>query len=311
MKTISILIPALNEEQSLPLLVERINAQLNRLSQYQFTVLVVDDGSTDQTPVLLEELHQQDNRWQYVCLSRNFGKEIAMLAGFDYLDSDAVIVMDADLQDPPELIETMIHHWEEGYEDVYAKRISRKGESWLKKTTSTYFYRVLQKMTAVNIQVDTGDFRLLDRKCVEALKQMRESQRYTKGMFSWIGFRKKEVLFEREPRVAGKTKWNYGKLWNLAIEGITSFTTLPLRFATWIGLGIASLSFLYLLIVVGRTLLFGSDVAGYPSLIAIILFLGGVQLLFLGILGEYIGRIFNETKRRPLYFVEKTSIRKE
>jgi glycosyltransferase involved in cell wall biosynthesis len=218
---------------------------------------------------------------------------------------DATVLIDADLQDPPELIPEMIKYWEEGYDDVYAKRNSREGETWFKKWSSTAFYRILEKSTHVPIQKDTGDFRLLDRRAVDALKEFRESERYTKGMFSWIGFHKKEVTYDRDPRAAGVTKWNYARLINFAIDGITSFTTAPLRFSTYMGFIVSLIAFLYLVVVIVRTLAFGVDLEGYPSTMAVILFLGGVQLLSLGIIGEYIGRIFNETKRRPLYFIEE------
>ncbi|MFL6561523.1 MAG: glycosyltransferase, partial [Bacillus sp. (in: firmicutes)] len=227
------------------------------------------------------------------------------IAGLDHAQGDAVIIMDADLQDPPELIPEMISYWEEGYDDVFAKRGSRSGESWLKKWTAAKFYRLLKKATNIPIQEDTGDFRLLDRRCVEALKQIRESQRFTKGMFSWIGYNKKELLFDRDPRAAGETKWNYLKLFDLAIEGITSFTTFPLRLSSLLGVVISLFAFVYMVWIIAKTLLFGESVSGYPSLMTVILFLGGIQLLSLGVIGEYLGRIFNETKNRPLYFVDE------
>jgi glycosyltransferase involved in cell wall biosynthesis len=252
-----------------------------------------------------------DSRISYVDLSRNFGKEIAMIAGLDYAQGDAVVLMDADLQDPPELIPELIKYWEQGYDDVYAKRRSRDGESWLKKFTSAQFYRVLQKTTRIPIQKDTGDFRLLDRRAVDALRQLRETQRYTKGMFSWIGFNKKEILFDRDPRAAGETKWHYASLVNLAIEGITSFTVAPLRISAVVGTFVSLFAFIYMAFIIGRTLLFGNNVDGYASLMTVILFLGGLQLLSIGIIGEYLGRVFNETKRRPLYFVDEYNDEKE
>jgi glycosyltransferase involved in cell wall biosynthesis len=215
------------------------------------------------------------------------------------------VIIDADLQDPPELIPKMLTYWENGFDDVYARRNSRAGETWFKKATSELFYRLLKRSTTVPIQQDTGDFRLLDRRCVDALRQFRESQRYTKGMFSWIGFKKKEITYDRDPRIAGETKWNYLKLVNLAIDGITSFTTAPLRIASVLGTFVSFAAFIYIIYLVIRTTMHGSDIAGYPSMMAVILFLGGVQLLSLGVIGEYIGRIFNETKQRPLYFVEE------
>lgn len=275
---------------------------MNKLSNYEWEVMFVNDGSKDNTLAILYALRNKDNRINIVDLSRNYGKEIAMLAGFDYVSGDCVVIMDADLQDPPELIEQMIPYWEDGYDDVYAKRRSREGESFIKKKTSQWFYSILQKTTKINIQKDTGDFRLLDRSCIDALCQIREQSRYTKGMFSWIGFKKKEIIFDRSPRAAGKTKWNYFKLISLAIEGITSFTTKPLRISTIIGSIISLFAFIYMIYMLLRTILYGNPVAGYPSLLVMILFLGGVQLLSLGVLGEYIARIFVETKHRPTYF---------
>jgi glycosyltransferase involved in cell wall biosynthesis len=304
-KKISLLIPAYNEEEALRHLYERLNKLAGETVDYDFEFLFVNDGSRDKTLEIIKTYAENDHRIAYVNLSRNFGKETAMIAGLDHVTGDATVIIDADLQDPPELIPQMIELWEQGYDDVYARRTSRKGETWLKKITSKTFYKVLQKSTRIPIQQDTGDFRLLDRRCVDALRQIRESQRYTKGMFSWIGYKKKEITYNRDPRVAGETKWNYFKLVDLAIEGIVSFTTSPLRFSTYTGLVVSFFAFAYMLYLVIRTLFFGTDLAGYPSMMAAILFLGGVQLLSLGVIGEYIGRIFNETKNRPLYFVEE------
>lgn len=305
MKTVSILIPAYNEQEVLQHLYERLGKLAKENPSYHFEFLFVNDGSRDNTLEIIKDFATRDHRIAYINLSRNFGKEIAMIAGLDHVSGDACVVIDADLQDPPELIPEMIRYWEEGYDDVYARRRSRSGESWLKKFTSEVFYRVLQRSTHVPIQRDTGDFRLINRRCIDALRQFRESQRYTKGMFSWIGYKKKELLYDRDPRLAGETKWNYFKLLNLAIDGITSFTTAPLRISSVLGGIISFGAFIYILILIGRTLAFGSDLAGYASMMAVILFLGGVQLLSLGIIGEYVGRIYNETKNRPLYFIEE------
>ena len=305
MKKISILIPAYNEQPVLEKLFTRLANLANDNKAYAFEFLFVNDGSKDKTMETIKEFADKDERVSYVNLSRNFGKEIAMVAGLDHVTGDATVIIDADLQDPPELIPRMIEFWEEGYDDVYAKRKSREGESWLKKQSSKLYYQILQKFTHITIQEDTGDFRLLDRRAVEALKQFRESERYTKGMFSWIGFNKKEILYDRDPRAAGETKWNYLKLINLAVDGITSFTTAPLRVSTVIGFIVSVVAFIYLIGLVFRTIFWGTDLGGYPSTMAVILFLGGVQLLSLGIIGEYIGKIFNETKNRPLYFVEE------
>lgn len=305
MKLISILIPAYNEEAVLDKLMARLSALANETKNYDFEFLFVNDGSRDKTLQIIRDYAEADDRVSYINLSRNFGKEIGMIAGLDHVRGDATVIIDADLQDPPELIPEMIKLWEEGYDDVYAKRRSREGETWLKKFTSRMYYKTLQSVTRIPIQEDTGDFRLLDRRVVEALKQFRESQRNTKAMFSWVGFYKKEIMYDRDPRAAGETKWNYIKLVELAIDGITSFTTAPLRISTYAGIIVSALAFLYLLFLVIRTIFFGTDLAGYPSLMAVVLFLGGVQLISLGIIGEYIGRIFNETKNRPLYLIEE------
>jgi len=242
------------------------------IPDYDFEFVFVNDGSRDGTLAIMRELRAQDARVSYVNLSRNFGKEIAMIAGIDYLQGDAAVIMDADLQDPPELIPEMISWWEKDYDDICAKRRSRAGETFFKKWSSHAFYRILQHLTNIPIQPDVGDFRLLDKQCLNALRLMRESQRYTKGLFSWIGFNKKEILFDRDARAAGKTKWNYWKLMNLAIEGITSFTIAPLRAASFLGCILAFVAILYMVYIVVRTLIYGGDVAGYPSLISVILF---------------------------------------
>lgn len=303
-KIISILVPCYNEEVVLNQFYQRLSQVITNIPQYDFQFMFINDGSKDQTLDIMRELHEKDSRVSYVNLSRNFGKEIAMIAGIDYLTGDAAIIMDADLQDPPELIPEMISWWEKGYQNVSAKRRSRAGESFFKKWSSHAFYTILQKMSSVPMQRDVGDFRLLDKQCLNALRLMRESQRYTKGLFSWIGFEKKEVLFDRDARAAGKTKWNYWKLLNLAIEGITSFTIAPLRASAFVGCILAFIALLYMLFIVLRTLICGEDVPGYPSLVSIILFIGGIQLFFLGIIGEYLGRVFNESKFRPLYLVK-------
>lgn len=305
LKTITILIPVYNEEDVLQMLYKRITSVINKIPLYNFEVLFVNDGSRDSTLDIIKSLRKIDQRINYINLSRNFGKETAMIAGLDYVNGDAVIIIDADLQDPPELIPQMIYYWEQGYDDIYARRKTRQGETWLKKWTAKAFYKSLQKVTRIPIQEDTGDFRLLDKRCIEALKMFRETQRYTKGLFSWIGYNKKEILFDRDPRAAGQTKWNYLKLCDLAIEGVTSFTTAPLRLSALIGSVISIAAFLYMVWIITKTILFGEPVVGYPSLMTVILFLGGIQLLSLGIIGEYLGRIFNETKRRPLYFIDE------
>ena len=304
-KLISVLIPAYNEEEVLDMLMERLGKLAADQPRYSWEFMFVNDGSRDRTLEIVKQYAERDTRVSYINLSRNFGKETAMIAGFDHVRGDAVVNIDADLQDPPELIPQMIKYWEDGYDDVFARRRSRAGESFVKKLTSQVYYKVLQRSTRIPIQIDTGDFRLLDRRCIDALKQFRESERYTKGMFSWIGYKKKEILYDRDPRAAGTTKWNYGKLVNLAIDGITSFTTAPLRVSTYVGFIVSVVAFVYILYLLIRPLFGVPTGGGYSSTMAAILFLGGVQLLSLGIIGEYIGRIFNETKNRPLYFVEE------
>ena len=305
MKTITLLIPVYNEEYVLPQLFKRLDEFTKNTPDYQFEFLFINDGSTDKSFSIIVEQSKKDSRISYINLSRNFGKESAMIAGIDYVKSDALVIIDADLQDPPELIQEMISYWEDGYDDVYARRNNRQGETWLKKKTSQWYYRILQKSTNIPIQVDTGDFRLLDRRCIEALQKFRESQRNTKAIFSWIGYKKKEIFYNRDPRLSGQTKWNYRKLLNLAIDGITSFTTAPLRMATIFGFIISFIAFVWIIYLLVRPLFGVSTGAGYSSLMAVILFLGGVQLLSLGIIGEYVGRIFIETKNRPLYLIEE------
>ncbi len=311
MKKITIIIPAYNEEESLPLLNERLEKLMDSMKDYEFEILFVNDGSKDNTINIIKEYREKDNRICYVDFSRNFGKEIAMIAGLDYATGDCVIFMDADLQDPPELIPELVKYWEEGYDDIYAKRNSRKGETWLKKFTSKMYYRVLQHLTNVPIQEDTGDFRLLDRRCINALKKMRESQRNSKSMFSWIGYNKKEVLYDRDPRVAGKTKWNYKKLVDLAIDGITSFTTSPLRISTYISIPTFIVLFVYFVYVIIKAIATNTMIQAYQAIILLILFFSGIQILLFGIIGEYLGRIFNESKNRPLYLVNEYNGEKE
>lgn len=255
---------------------------------------------------MLEELANTDQHAVILDLSRNFGKEIAMTAGLDHAVGQAVVLIDADLQGPPELIRDFVREWlEGGYDVVYGKRRSRAGESALKKLSAHVFYRFIQRMSRVRIPEDTGDFRLMSRRAVDALRHFREQHRFMKGLFAWIGFPQKPLLYDRDPRFAGKTKFSYWKLWNFAIEGITSFTTIPLRLATYLGLLVALFAFAFGAWVIFRTLMYGNPVAGYPSLMVLVLFLGGVQLAFIGVLGEYLGRMFDESKGRPLYFVKQ------
>lgn len=311
MKKIDIIVPAYNEEEALPFLFERLEKIMNENTNYQFEILFVNDGSKDKTLEIIKQKREQDNRISYVNFSRNFGKETAMIAGLDYSTGDAVIFIDADLQDPPELIPELIKYWEQGYDDVYARRKTREGETFFKKFTSKMYYKILQKMSRVEVQVDTGDFRLLDRRCVNALKKLRESQRCTKSMFSWIGYNKKEVLYDRDPRVAGKTKWNYKRLVDLAIDGITSFTTSPLRLSTFIAIPTFAALAIYFIYVIIKCFVVQAPIQAYQAIILLILFFSGIQILLFGIMGEYLGRIFNETKNRPLYLVDEYNNEKE
>ena len=311
MKKISIIVPAYNEEEALPYLYERLNKLMDNMQTYEFEILFVNDGSKDNTLELIKQYRQKDNRYCYVDFSRNFGKEVAMLAGLDYATGDCVIFIDADLQDPPELIPELVKYWEEGYDDVYARRKTREGETFLKKFTSKMYYRVLQKLTKVEIQKDTGDFRLLDRRCVNALKKIRENQRNTKSLFSWIGYKKKEVLYDRDARVAGKTKWNYMRLIDLAIDGITSLSTSPLRIATFVAIPTFIVLFVYFIYVIIKCFITSTFIQAFQAIILLILFFSGIQILLFGIVGEYLGRIFTETKDRPLYFVNEYNGEKE
>lgn len=303
-KVVTILIPCYNEEKCIPLLYTRLSTIMSSHQQYDWELLFVNDGSNDNTLTLIEELNQGDKRVAYIDLSRNFGKENAMLAGFDYASGDCMIIMDADLQDPPEIISEMLKMWEEGVDDVYAKRRTRGKESFIRGSLSRLFYYLLDKSTRYDVLKNVGDFRLLDRKCIDALKQLRENERYTKGLFCWIGFNKQEILFDRGDRAGGETKWNYRSLFNLAIEGITSFTTAPLRMATFIGIVVAVWALCYMVWIISKVLIWGDPVAGYPTIMTVMLFIGAVQLICIGILGEYVGRIFNETKNRPSYLIK-------
>ena len=311
MKKVTIIIPAYNEEASLPFLYERIEKLINSIDNYEFEILFVNDGSKDKTIELIKEYREKDSRISYVDFARNFGKEIGMIAGLDYATGDCVIIMDADLQDPPELIPQMVELWEQGYDDVYAQRKSRKGETWLKKFTSKMYYKVLQSLTRVPIQKDTGDFRLLDRRCVNALKKMRETSRCSKSMFSWIGYNKKAILYDRDPRVAGKTKWNYMKLIDLAIDGITAFTTSPLRISTFLSIPTFLALLIYFIYVIVKCCRLHIAIQAFQATILLILFFAGVQIVLIGIMGEYLGRIFNESKQRPLYLVNEYNGEKE
>jgi len=303
MKTITIMIPCFNEEASLPRLYDALREVMQQKAQYRWEILFINDGSKDHTLNVIRQLQKQDCRFGYVSLSRNFGKEAAMLAGFDYAKGDCVVIMDADMQHPPMAILDMLREWENGYDDVYAKRKTRGKEPWLRSKLTMIYYRMLQRLSDIEVLPNVGDFRLLDRKCIEALRQLRETQRYTKGMYCWIGFRKKEIYFEQGDRCEGQSSFNFWRLLKLSIDGITSFTTSPLRISTVLGLLASLLAFGYMCYILVDTLVFGEPVRGYPTIMVTVLFLGGAQLLSLGIIGEYLGRIFHESKQRPVYLV--------
>lgn len=310
MDTIAIIVPCYNEQEVLEQFHRRTEEVLAGIRDCRFRYVFVNDGSRDGTLPILRRLAEEDYKVSYISFSRNFGKEAAMLAGMDYAECDAAVIMDADLQHPPEMIPEMIGWWRKGYDDVCAKRADRKDEGFIKRHLTNFFYKLLQKCSRTAIQRNVGDFRLLDRRCLSALRLMRESERYTKGLFTWVGFKKKEIPFHVQPRAAGKTTWNYWSLMNLALEGLTSFTTAPLRLASMFGVLVSFAAILYMLYVFIRAMIYGDPVAGYPTLLTVMLCLGGVQLLALGIIGEYLGRVFNESKHRPLYLVDEWNGRK-
>jgi len=297
-----ILIPMFNEEANIDYLFERLLTVLDGMGT-SYEIVCINDGSRDNTLTELVAHHHRNPVIKVIDLSRNFGKEVALTAGIDYARGQAVIPIDADLQDPPELIGELVSKWREGYDVVYATRRSRQGESWLKKLTANVFYRVIDQISRVPIPRDTGDFRLIDRRVVESLKLMPERTRFMKGLFAWVGYRQTSIYYDRPQCYKGKTTWNYWKLRNFAIDGITSFSLAPLKVWSYVGLTISLLAFIYASFLVLRTLILGIDVPGYASLMVAMLFLGGMQLVTLGVLGEYIGRIYEEVKGRPLYLV--------
>ena len=308
-RLITVIVPAYNEEENIPMIVSRLDKLAKKVDKYDFEFLFINDGSKDKTLEVLQKHAEKDSRISYINLSRNFGKEIGVAAGIDYAQGDAVVIMDADGQEPPELIPEMIKWWEQGYDDVYAKR-EKKVDSPIRRFTSHAYYLTLQKMTRVPIQIDTGDFRLFSKKCIEALRQFRESSRQNKAIFSWIGFKKKEITYTQSKRTAGQTKWKIGllspgnSLINLAIDGITSFTTIPLRLITLLGLLFSFAAFIYIIVIIVQYTMGLERIGGYNTLLILVLFIGGVQLVSLGVIGEYVGRIFMETKGRPLYLVQ-------
>lgn len=303
-RTISVLVPVFNEQANLIPFHQRLSVVLDSL-EYDSEIVFINDGSSDDSEAIILQLREKDPRIALINLSRNFGKEIAMCAGIDHADSDATVIIDADLQDPPELIPSLLLKWNEGYDAVYAQRSRRQGESGLRKIFAFLFYRILNRSSSIDIPIDTGDYRVLSRRSVDALRQFKEQHRYMKGLFSWIGFKQTAISYDRDPRNEGSTAWNFWSLWNFALEGITSFSTSPLKASTYFGLTVAIISFLFGMYVIVKTLVYGSPVPGYPSLMTVIVFLGGVQLIAIGVLGEYLGRTFDEAKNRPLYFVDK------
>ena len=307
-KKVSLLIPCYNEEASLPALYEALEKLMTDNGKYDWEVILINDGSRDNTLPLLQDLRKKDNRFGYISLSRNFGKENAMLAGFDYATGDCVVIMDADLQHPPYVIPQMLEKWEEGYMDVYGNRLTRGKEPWLRKKFSMLFYHILQKSARYDILPNVGDFRLLDRKCIEVLKTLRETERYTKGMYAWIGFKKIGVNFETQDRVAGQSHMSFKSLLSLAVEGITSFTVAPLKWAAYLGIVVSMAAFIFMCYTLIHTWIYSDPVQGYPTIMTVILFLGGIQLLAIGIIGEYLGKIFNETKHRPVYVADSVVV---
>lgn len=304
---LTFVIAAFNEAEALPALWPRIAAALELVEGegLEARVLFVDDGSRDGTWRVLSGIANGDRRVALLRLSRNFGKEAALTAGLDRVERGAALILDADGQDPPELAPAFIAKWREGFDDVHGTRVEREGDGWLKRATAHGFYRVIGRMSKTPIPRDTGDFRLLSRRALDALRQVRERQRFMKGLFTWVGFRQLSVVYHRDPRHAGQTKWNYWRLWNFAIEGITSFSGAPLKVATYVGLLAALLAFAFGLWVLGKAMLYGDPVQGYPSLMVVVLFLGGIQLMALGVIGEYLGRLYLESKQRPLYLVDE------
>ena len=303
-KSLALLVPMYNEEESIPLFFSAIKTVMEKVD-VEYKIICVDDGSSDNTLKMLIDESKQNDHVQVVALSRNFGKEAAMTAALDYVEADAAIPIDADLQDPPELIDEMVEKWRDGFDVVYAKRVSRDADTAMKRGSAGGFYKLFNKLSHIKIPENVGDYRLMDSRVLEALKSLPEKDRFMKGLFCWPGFSSYTVEFERQERAAGDTKFNYWKLWNFALSGITSFSSLPVRAGVYLGLLISFSAFLYGGWIITKTLIFGADTPGYASILVIVLFLGGVQLTFLGLLGEYIGRIYMEVKNRPIYWVAK------
>jgi len=301
---LTVVVAAHNEALALPMLHPRLRAVLDTLEGIDGRVVYVDDGSTDTTWAVMQGLAEADPCVGVLRLSRNFGKEAALTAGLDVVDEGAVMILDADGQDPPEPIPEFVALWQQGYDNVYGTRLVRDGESWLKRSTAKAFYRVIGRLSKTPIPADTGDFRLLSPRALQALGQLRERHRFMKGLFGWVGFRRKALPYHRHARLIGESKFGFWRLWNFALEGITGFSTAPLRVTTYLGLAAASFAFLFALVVVLKAALYGDRVAGWPTMMAVILFLGGIQLIALGLIGEYLGRLYEESKQRPLYLID-------
>lgn len=301
---LTVVVAARNEEEALPCLHPRIAAALRRLEGLRTRVLYVDDGSTDGTWEMMQRLAQEDASVALLRLSRNFGKELALTAGLDMVEEGAALILDADGQDPPEIIPQFVDLWRQGYDNVHGTRLQRQGEGWLKRTTAAGFYRLIGRLSKTPIPADTGDFRLLSPRALAALRQLRERHRFMKGLFGWVGFNQIAISYHREPRLAGSSKFGFWKLWNFALEGITSFSTAPLRAATYLGMATALLAFLFAMWIMLKAALYGDRVEGWPTMMVVILFLGGTQLIALGLIGEYLGRLYEESKQRPLYLVD-------
>ena len=304
---LTVVVAAYNEAEALPLLQPRIAAALDGLLRdegVEGRVLYVDDGSRDGTWAAMREIAANDPRVSLLRLSRNFGKELALTAGLDRVVEGAAMILDADGQDPPELIPRFVAKWREGFDDVHGTRSAREGEGWIKRATAHVFYRVIGRLSKTPVPADTGDFRLLSPRSLAALRELRERHRFMKGLFGWVGFNQVAIPYQREPRLAGRSKFGFWKLWNFALEGITSFSTAPLRAATYLGIATAFVAFVYGAWIIAKALLWGDPVAGWPTMMSVILFLGGEQLVALGLIGEYLGRLYEEAKRRPLYLVD-------
>ena len=307
MKKISVIVSCYNEEESLPLFYQEINKVMEELKKYKFELIFVNDGSKDKTLEVIKTLRKKDNRFRFVSFSRNFGKEAAMLAGLDYSTGDYVTLMDADLQDPPKMLPEMLKYIEEdGYDCVGTRRVTRKGEPPIRSFFARRFYKLINKMSKVEMVDGARDYRLMTRQMVEAILNCREYNRYSKGLWSFVGFKTKWLEFENVQRVAGETKWSFWKLFKYAIEGIVAFTTVPLTIAAFLGILFCFIAFVMIVVIICKTLIWGDPVSGWPSLACIIIFVSGIQLFFMGIFGEYLAKTYLETKKRPIYIVKET-----